>query len=115
MMGQIFQGDFIILNYYTHQQKYEALCINKDKPQMHCNGRCQMDKQLVKAHRQEANNPESTHDVKVVIVLYCEVDSLHFNWINTKHKLAIPLQRESAIIHRDLSSPFRPPKYSASC
>lgn len=113
MMGQIFQGDFIILDYYTHQQQYAELCVNKDKPQMHCNGQCQMSKKLQQAHNQESHNPEATGSAKVVLVLYCFVENFHINWV------ALPLTKiqyfpqEEHPIRRDLFSVFHPPEYFA--
>lgn len=40
---------WINLNYYT-----EVLCENKDKPMMHCNGKCALSKELRKAEEGKA-------------------------------------------------------------
>lgn len=113
MLGQMFQGDFIILDYYTHQQKYAELCVNKDKPQMHCNGSCQMHQKLQKAHQQESNNPEATGGFKVNIVLYCVLDNLHFTWKEIDRERFFPFPAETEILQGNLSNIFRPPIFCA--
>jgi hypothetical protein len=37
----VFEAD-----YYLNTSAYIAHCVNKDKPWMHCNGRCQLHKQI---------------------------------------------------------------------
>ena len=46
---------------YWLNKNYVAsnLCINKNKPQMHCNGKCYLAKQVAKATRQDQQSPES--------------------------------------------------------
>ena len=43
---------------YQINKKYiaEVLCENKDKPKMHCNGKCHLKKQLKKANNQETGS-----------------------------------------------------------
>lgn len=65
LLAQIFQGDFIILDYYTNQKSFAALCVNKDKPQMHCNGRCQMYKKIQQVHKENANTPNPQETLKL--------------------------------------------------
>src|ERR1044071_5964326 len=53
---------FIVLDYFLHK-KYIAtvLCENRNKPQMHCNGKCHLKKQLLaeqKNERQALNEKE---------------------------------------------------------
>lgn len=108
MTTQMFRGDFIILDYYTHQQTFAAACINKDKPQMHCNGKCQMYKKIQQSHRQEQSHPELAGSVK--IVLYCMVDTLHFSWPSITKVLQEKFpQIEAALVHREPLAVFHPP------
>ncbi|WP_143093382.1 hypothetical protein [Halpernia frigidisoli] len=46
-----FQSLFFVIDYNINQDYYEALCVNKDKPEMLCNGKCEM--------RKEANQSNS--------------------------------------------------------
>lgn len=47
-MAQTFSNAIIVADYYTNTASFAAQCENKDKPQMHCNGQCQMVKQMEK-------------------------------------------------------------------
>lgn len=47
----------------------EKYCINKDKPQMHCCGKCYLKKKL--AQQEEEQKLPSFPDIKIDIVLYC--------------------------------------------
>jgi hypothetical protein len=33
---------FFVLNYHSSLEAYEAACVNKDKPEMKCHGKCKM-------------------------------------------------------------------------
>ncbi|HET8572501.1 MAG TPA: hypothetical protein VFL76_01405 [Edaphocola sp.] len=108
MAMQMFRGDFIILDYYTHQQAFSEACINKGKPQMHCNGKCQMYKKMRQNHQQEQDHPELANSVK--IVLYCMVDALHFSWPSMPGSAQEKFPRiEVALVHHDPLSVFHPP------
>lgn len=39
-----FQHSLIFLDYQVHREFYEAHCINQDKPEMDCHGKCQAQK-----------------------------------------------------------------------
>jgi hypothetical protein len=49
-LAQAFSRYFIIADYYVDNSTYLENCINKDKPWMKCNGRCQLCKKL---HQQD--------------------------------------------------------------
>ncbi len=44
-----------------------VLCVNKDKPQMHCNGKCHLTKELAKEAGAENKNPFSSKTSKTEI------------------------------------------------
>ena len=50
----------LIVAEYQVNKNYIAtvLCINKSKPQLHCEGKCQLTKQLAKAQHSETEVPE---------------------------------------------------------
>jgi hypothetical protein len=56
--AQTFTKDLIILDYYTNTAAYEKDCVNKDKPMMHCCGRCQLKKRLQQEENNEKQNAE---------------------------------------------------------
>jgi len=48
-----------VIHYVLHKKYYaEVLCENKDKPKMHCNGKCHLKKELKQA-QQESENPNN--------------------------------------------------------
>ena len=55
--GQSMQNIFIVLEFRLNQNYIAAhLCENRDKPQMHCNGKCQLSKELKKADEDNGTN-----------------------------------------------------------
>ena len=56
---QTFSEAVIIIDFYANQ-KYiaENLCVNKDKPMMHCCGKCQLRKRLQQQQNSDKQNPE---------------------------------------------------------
>jgi hypothetical protein len=55
----------LVIGYYYLNQKYiaENLCVNKEKPQMDCNGKCHLKKQLSK---QEQAGHQSVPNLKEI-------------------------------------------------
>lgn len=47
-----------IFDYYLHTSIYMQKCINKDKPLMHCNGKCQLSKKIIQQENSEKQNQE---------------------------------------------------------
>ncbi|MCD8528555.1 MAG: hypothetical protein LRY27_00890 [Chitinophagales bacterium] len=43
--------------FYTYQKQLtETFCVNKDKPEMHCNGKCHLKSAFEKTEQQQQNN-----------------------------------------------------------
>jgi len=59
-------GRYIVMFEFYINQEYVArnLCVNKDKPQLHCNGQCHLKKQLNEEDKRDNNNPERRADNK---------------------------------------------------
>ncbi|MBV8252693.1 MAG: hypothetical protein JO154_08800 [Chitinophaga sp.] len=50
---------FVMLEFYVSQQYIAAnLCENRDKPKLHCNGKCHLRKQLSAEEKRSEENPE---------------------------------------------------------
>ena len=58
--------------YYQMNKKMIAdkLCINKDKPELHCNGQCFLSKQLKKAEENEKRQSKSMTEKDEVVTHY---------------------------------------------
>ena len=59
--SQAFSKYFAIADYYINTDAYAANCINKDRPWMKCNGRCQLCKKL---HRQDGSEDKQAPERK---------------------------------------------------
>ena len=49
---------FFVADYYINTAMFAENCINKDKPQMHCNGKCQLQKKINTENANDRQNPE---------------------------------------------------------
>ena len=55
---QTFSQELRVVNYQLHKERIaELFCVNKAKPQLHCNGKCHLAKQLRKAADEESKAP----------------------------------------------------------
>ena len=55
-----FSKELLLADYYMHTAPYAKKCINKARPQMHCNGKCQVMKKMQEEEKNENNNKERT-------------------------------------------------------
>ncbi len=53
VMMQTFSKGVLLLSYYTNTGVYAANCENKARPQLHCNGKCQLSKKIKEEERKE--------------------------------------------------------------
>ena len=55
---QMFSKAFIVFDYFANTKSFAKNCINKAKPKMRCNGKCQMMKKLQQEEKKESQAPE---------------------------------------------------------
>ena len=56
------------MDYYANTAAYAKKCINKAKPAMHCNGKCQMMKQLQQEEKNEQQDTANKLEIKLAIL-----------------------------------------------
>ncbi|RTQ45416.1 hypothetical protein EJV47_25075 [Hymenobacter gummosus] len=57
---QSFSREVLVVDYALHRARVtELFCVNKDKPQLQCNGKCHLRKQLRKAAEADKKVPPS--------------------------------------------------------
>lgn len=56
--AQTFSGAFIQLGYAVNPDAFAKYCVNKAKPKLHCNGKCQMMKKIREEEKKEQENLE---------------------------------------------------------
>jgi hypothetical protein len=71
--AQTFSKGLIVANYYTNVQAYTKNCINKAKPKMHCNGKCQMMKKLKQEENKDSQNPDRKNEVKTDLLFFAQI------------------------------------------
>lgn len=69
LFAQTFSKTFIVFDYYTNTATYAKSCVNKSKPWMHCNGKCQMMKKMQQEDTKDQQNPERKTENKQETVL----------------------------------------------
>jgi len=57
---QLFSRELIIVNYYFHQSEYSQACENKNRPVLHCYGKCLLKKMISNAAGNEQKNEKRT-------------------------------------------------------
>ncbi|UOR03794.1 hypothetical protein MUN82_12640 [Hymenobacter aerilatus] len=58
---QTFSQELRVVDYQLHTERITKLfCVNKARPQLHCNGKCHLAKQLRKAADAESKAPNDT-------------------------------------------------------
>ena len=57
-LGQTFNRAVIVSSSYTNSAAYAKNCVNKAKPMLHCNGKCQMLKKMKQEENNDKQNPE---------------------------------------------------------
>jgi hypothetical protein len=57
-MSQTFGQLLIVADYYINTGSYAKNCENKNRPQLKCNGKCQMMKKLKGEEKKDQQNPE---------------------------------------------------------
>jgi hypothetical protein len=67
-VAQTFTGSLIRLDYYTNTNAYAKNCINKAKPKMHCNGKCQMMKKMQEEEKKDQENTERKYENKINVL-----------------------------------------------
>lgn len=56
--AQMLGGFMVEIDYYLRIAEYAKNCINKARPLMHCNGKCQMAKRITQEEKKDQQAPE---------------------------------------------------------
>jgi len=105
---QCFNNTYIVVDYYSNTKAYAKECINKNRPSMHCNGRCAMMKKLKSAEKKDAESPERKQDNKQPYFTLCILNSNLLLAISNINKKVYPALEENTTYKMPRSN-FRPP------
>lgn len=78
---QTFETALISLNFTINQDYFASICTNKDKPEMECNGKCHLKKQI-KQHEEEKSSEENLTQKELQLFVQC-IDILKQNRIES--------------------------------
>ena len=77
---QTFHKGGIVVSYYINRDAYAKNCVNKTKPVLKCNGKCQMAKKILEQQKQDEQAPERKMENKYQYLWFkCDFASLSFD------------------------------------
>lgn len=84
---QAFQKTIIVTDYFINTDNYIANCINKAVPEMHCNGKCQMENKLEETDSNDFQKPVKNTPQILEIILYVDaLDTYNYIYIESNSK-----------------------------
>lgn len=90
----------------------KVLCVNKAKPELQCNGKCHLMKELAKASENEKPITDKRIVVKEVEVLFFqEIKTIAFSKIPTLTKPALNAKYSNLYTSLNSGKAFHPPTY----
>jgi hypothetical protein len=67
-VAQSLSGLLVMVDYYANRSAYFKTCINKGRPKLHCNGKCQMMKKMQEEGKKEQQLPERKYENKFEVL-----------------------------------------------
>ncbi len=67
-IAQIFGSTIVLAKYYSNKAPFIKNCINKNKPQLKCNGKCQMMKKMAEEEQKEKDDLEKKSGLKISVL-----------------------------------------------
>jgi hypothetical protein len=107
-VSQTFAGPFIMLDYFVNTAAYAKNCVNKAKPKMHCNGKCQAMKKIQEEEKKDQQNAEEKAASKLQVLSSRSFFSLLIIPAISSNKILFHTFSDSPV-DRNLSV-FHPPK-----
>lgn len=109
---QLFSNQFIIASYYINKQAYLKNCVNKYRPQLKCNGQCQLMKKLKKEEKKDQEYPERKGEIKEIF-MYKEPVTATIHTINDNSDSKKGLGNQNLVFSPGfLAGVFHPPQFS---
>ena len=68
-MAQTFSRSIAMADYMVNLEAYKKACVNKSKPMLHCNGKCQMLKKMKKQEGENGTNAPAPKFNQLEVVL----------------------------------------------
>lgn len=69
LLVQSMSKGIIVLSYFTNKQAYERYCVNKARPQLHCDGKCQVAKKIKAEEERDQKDPLKGSSFSEVVLI----------------------------------------------
>jgi len=101
--------DYII----NYEYISKVLCVNKDKPKMHCNGKCHLMKELAKASENEKpiSSDKKMASQESEVLFFEEIKSFKITVIYYEEKQKLNSNYSNLYYCLNSTSVFRPPTF----
>ena len=108
-MTQLFSASFIVLNYVVNQDYIiENFCVNKAEPELKCDGKCHLKKQIDEDTENHSENPQERTETAPLVLACNDIIELT---PKTKNSIAQGDSRYSeAPYFVSLTGVFHPPQ-----
>lgn len=109
LAAQTFKDGVIVLDYYANTSSFAKSCVNKDKPKLHCNGKCQMMKKLQEEERKSQQVPERRveNEISICVKSFFIIETLQPLKLVPEQKTFYRSKGHSANYNVEI---FHPPK-----
>jgi len=81
-MAQSFDKALIVADYFARTSAYAKNCENKKKPQMQCQGKCQMMKKLEQQEKDNQSYPERKIENKQEVLACGSMSQIRFSFFS---------------------------------
>ncbi len=108
LLAQTFSRSLAMADYLVNLETYKKNCVNKAKPMLHCNGKCQMLKKMKKQEGSNGTNAPAPKFNQIEVVLSSKSFFPSLEIISLKNKSNY-FTFNSPVISDHFSSLFRPP------
>ncbi len=98
----------VFIDYYANKAAYEKICINKMRPMMHCNGKCQMMKKLREQEKKQDQQQES--NIKLEVLSSASYFELPIHAPEQRIKTSFPTQHIGQVVDQSYRI-FHPPAF----
>ncbi|MGB0369079.1 MAG: hypothetical protein ACPGD8_06720 [Flavobacteriales bacterium] len=107
---QMMSASLILVNYEVNTAYIiENFCENTDKPELHCDGKCHLKKQIEADSEQKSETPSALTEIVTFVLAVEEVPSFELDFFSTKTNTNNSLYLEGSYSNH-LQSIFHPPQ-----
>jgi len=109
LLAQTFSRSIAMADYMVNLEAYKKACVNKAKPMMHCNGKCQLLKKMKKQAGDNGTNATAPKFNQPDYVLSSKSFFPTLSYVTISNCNIFQIQDQSKFNNNYLASIFRPP------